>query len=466
MKKYCILFSFFFFLLQVSAQKNKADSLTVLLAKEKIDSNKVTLLWNLANACGTYNPDTALFLSQKALYLAQKIKFTEGESMSLGIIANTFIKIGNYPRALEFYIQKLKLEEKRENSRNQAIVTSNIGVVYGYQEEYRNALNCFFKADSIFNANNITDFQYYIALNIGDIYNSLNINDSAFLYYKRSHDLGERMKDGDFIGTSMVGLGHSYLKQGNDSLALQNYHGALPYLYAANDEERVCEAAIGLAKMYDKLNLADSAEYYARETLRLAENDGFLSWNLEASNFLNTHFKKAGQTDSALAYMEKAQALKDSINSKERIRASQELSSNEHFRQVQLAEARQRAKEEREKQLQFLFIGIFIPGLFLFTLFLSRIRVHVRLIKLMGVLSLLILFEYLTLLLHPYVLEFTHHTPVFEIMIFVSIAAVLIPTHHRIEHWLIEKLTQRRNKYTEGQFRIKTMKLKTKKPSN
>ena len=469
MKKYCILFSFFFFLLQASAQKNKADSLTILLAKEKIDSNKVTLLWNLANACSAYNPDTALALSYKALYLAQKIKFEEGESKSLGILASTFIKIGNYPRALEFYLEQLKKEEqlaeKRENPRNLAGVTINIGVVYGYQEEYRKALAYFFNADSIIVANHIEDLKYYTALNIGDTYNSLNINDSAFIYYKRSLDLAIKIQDGDFTGTSMVGMGHSYLKQGNDSLALQNYHGALSFLYTANDEERVCEATIGLAKLYDKLSQSDSAEYYARETLILSKKDGFLSWQLEAANFLTGHFKKILKNDSALAYMEISQSLKDSISSKERIRASQELSSNEHFRQIQLAEARQRAKEERSKQLQFLFIGIFIPGLFLFTLFLSRIRVHVRLIKLMGVLSLLILFEYLTLLLHPYVLEFTHHTPVFEIMIFVSIAAVLIPTHHRIEHWLIEQLTQRRNRYTEGQFKIKTMKLKTKKPS-
>lgn len=57
----------------------------------------------------------------------------------------------------------------------------------------------------------------------------------------------------------------------------------------------------------------------------------------------------------------------------------------------------------------------------------------------------MILFEYLTLLLHPYVAEITHHTPVYELIIFVCIAALLIPTHHRIEHWLIEKLTCRRH---------------------
>ena len=466
MKKSCFLLFFFFCLTQVSAQKNKADSLAALLARERIDSNIVTLLWNMADATNSYNPDTALFLSQKALYLAQKIKFLNGEARALGIMANTFLKIGNYPRALDFYLQKLKLEENRNNPVNLASVIMNIGIVYVYEEEYRKALHYYFEADSVITQNNLEDIKYNIAINLGDVYDRLNVNDTAFIYFKRSLDLAIKQQDGNFIGSSLVGLGHIYLKQGNDSLALETYHSPLNYLGAANNEELMCEAALGLAKLHQKMNNEDSAGYYSRFTLSLAKKDGFLSWQLEAATFLTHHFKILHKTDSALAYLEQSQSLKDSISSKERIRESQVLFSNEQLRQIELAANKQKAKEERIKQLQFLFIGIFIPGLFLLTLFLSRRKVHIRFIKLMGILSLLILFEYLTLLLHPYVLEFTHHKPVFEIMVFVTIAAILIPSHHRLEAWMIEILTNKKSRYTDGQFNIKTAKLKTKKPSN
>jgi len=33
----------------------------------------------------------------------------------------------------------------------------------------------------------------------------------------------------------------------------------------------------------------------------------------------------------------------------------------------------------------------------------------------------------------------------FEILIFVAIAAILIPLHHKLEHWLIAKLTHHRH---------------------
>ena len=144
------------------------------------------------------------------------------------------------------------------------------------------------------------------------------------------------------------------------------------------------------------------------------------------------------------------------------MRDIQFITINEQMRQVQIEEEKLAAKEERRQQLQLLFIAIFIPGFFLVTLLLSRIRIPIRLIKIMGILSLLIFFEFLTLLLHPTVKEFTHHTPIYEIMIFVAIAAILIPTHHRIEHWLMEKLLRNREQLAgdEKKIRIKQSKIK------
>jgi hypothetical protein len=71
-------------------------------------------------------------------------------------------------------------------------------------------------------------------------------------------------------------------------------------------------------------------------------------------------------------------------------------------------------------------------------------------IRALGVLSLLFLFEYLTLLLHPRVASFTHHTPIYEILIFVAVAAILIPIHHRLEHWLIHHLLHHRHRAHSG----------------
>jgi len=142
------------------------------------------------------------------------------------------------------------------------------------------------------------------------------------------------------------------------------------------------------------------------------------------------------------------------------LEASAKAYLNAVNRVLYMEENKKIAARERKQQLQYLFIGIFIPGFFLLTLLLSRIRIHSRVIRILGILSLLILFEYLTLLLHPKVAKLTNHTPVYEMLIFVSIASLLIPAHHRIEAWLIKKLTHRKN----GSIKLKKVNVKFKGP--
>lgn len=447
--RHLLLFISFFISLNLASQKFKADSLSSLLLTEKIDSNKVRLKWQLASAISIYNPDSALIVSQEALFLAKNISYIEGESRSISVLANSFTKIGNYSKALELQIERLKLEEKRDNPRNLATVLMNIGVIYVEQAEFGKALKYYNKADSVVQSNNIEELQYFIALNTGDIFNRLNNSDSAFTYFTKSLAYAVQLNDIDLIGASMTGLGHSYLKTGNYQASLQNYQKAIENLTAAKDYEILCEAMLGLANLYDRLYKTDSALYFGKQSMAIAKARGFQSKELESANFLTSYYSKLNTIDSAFVYLKYVKSLNDSINSRAKVRESQIISSNEQFRQRQIEETKRKEKEERSQQLQLLLIAIFIPGLFLLTLLLSRVNVHIKLIRVLGVISLLFFFEYFTLLMHPTVANLTNHTPVLEILIFVSVAAFLIPLHHRIEHWLINKLISHRTRKNE-----------------
>jgi len=238
----------------------------------------------------------------------------------------------------------------------------------------------------------------------------------------------------------MVGLANVFSLKQNFSEAKRYYLQSFPYLREVLNNDLVCEAAMGLAKIYDKLNQQDSAAYYGTMCFEVAKRDGFLSRELDAATFLSQHYKKQIIYDSAFNYMELSVLLKDSIMGQEKTKAAMIISTNEQLRQAELAEQKRKDKVARSQQLQLLLIAIFIPLFFLITLFISRIKIHVTFIRFMGIISLLLLFEYLTLLLHPLVANLTHHIPVLELLIFVAIGAGLIPLHHRLEHWLISKL--------------------------
>ena len=60
--------------------------------------------------------------------------------------------------------------------------------------------------------------------------------------------------------------------------------------------------------------------------------------------------------------------------------------------------------------------------------------------------SLLLIFEFINLLIHPFISEITHHSPIAMMIILVCIAAMIIPIHHYLEFRLIDKLLEKNKK--------------------
>ena len=427
------------------AQVSEIEKLSRLLLIEKTDSNKVTLLWNLAKEYQSFKPDTSLLLAQKALLLAQRIKFTEGESRSLGQLATSQYLLGDYPKALNFYLHKLKIDEKRNSPRNYASALNNIGITYILLEDYSSALEYLYRADStidVAGGETKKELKYNIEINIGEAYYRMKIPDSASVHFTSALSLAKLSGDTALIGAAILGEANVLALKNELPDALHYYRDAYNYLLGGSDADILCEVSLGMAKTYQKLSRNDSAIYFGNMSYSLAEKGKFLSRQLDAALFLSSAYNISNNNNSAFSYLQKAVQLKDSLKGQEKIKATMILSNNEKLRQEEITEQKIRDKEVRFRQLQLLIIAIFIPLLFLITLLISRIKIHMKLIKFMGIISLLFLFEFLTLLLNPVVGRLTHHIPIFELLVFVSIAALLVPIHHRLEHIVTKKLSK------------------------
>ena len=68
------------------------------------------------------------------------------------------------------------------------------------------------------------------------------------------------------------------------------------------------------------------------------------------------------------------------------------------------------------------------------------IIVNEKWIEFLGLLGLLIVFEFINLLIHPYLAAATHHSPVWMLLALVVIAALLVPLHHKLEHWVTHQM--------------------------
>jgi hypothetical protein len=230
-------------------------------------------------------------------------------------------------------------------------------------------------------------------------------------------------------------------------------------LKTSDAQDLLCESYIGFAKLSLAQGNKIQARRYADTCYGIAKTGGFTPRELEATSFLTELYKSENKTDSAFLYLNKMVALNETVNSSERVRQMQILSSSENIRQIEMAEAKAKEKKERKTQLGLLAIGMFIPVFFVFTLLLSKISMNLKVLKSLGVLSLLFLFEYLTLLFHPFVANLTNHNPFLEMVIFVIAALFLIPAHHRLEKWLIGWLQRNRQQEQGIKLQIKKIKI-------
>ena len=454
MAKPIIFLLLFFGSITAQSQTTKIDSLQKLLAQPQADSNRVTLLWKLAEQYQFFKPDTTIELAQKAQLLATHIKYTEGESRSYAIMATGQYLLGNYTASLNNYMQKLKIEEKRKSARNYASALNNIGLIYILLSDYEKALSYLYRADSTINAVGGVakkDLQFGIHTNLGETFYKMKNTDSAKYYFSAALKLAVKNGDGFHQGVASLGLGNVFAANGNDSIAMINYRRAFPFFSDGTNNDMLCETALGFANVFQKTAMLDSALRYARLAFEIARKDGFISRELDAANFISRFYKNNNKLDSAFVYMEQAVMLQDSLKGQSKTREAMIISTNEQIRQTEIAEQKLREKESRLQQLQILAICIFIPIFFILTVAVSKIKINKSVVRFMGVVSLLLFFEFLILLLHPLIGQLVHHNKILELLVLVMIGAGLVPLHHKLEHIIIEKLTKEKQEIREEQ---------------
>ncbi|MFL5809566.1 MAG: tetratricopeptide repeat protein, partial [Flavisolibacter sp.] len=361
----------------------------------------------------------------------------------LAMLGGAYNRLGNFSKALEYYLEQLKLLEKKADPYDITDAYLSIALAYNSEKDIEKALHYAYKADSTARANNLSNVTPYTTLDIGDIYsNSIHL-DSALSYTTRSYDESVRQKNYLITGTALNNMGNIYFKGNQFEKSVSSFRASIPYIQSMQDYNTLAECELGLARSFDKLDMPDSALEYARRSFMLASENGFLKHAVPASAFLSQLYKRNQHVDSAFAYQAKFINLKDSLANTEKIKQLQSLTISEQLRQQEIAQQKIRDKKDRRLKLELLLVGIFIPVFFLVSAVLSRKKVHRKIIEFSGILSLLLLFEYIVLLVNPLVANAADHSPVLEILMFVGFAAVLTPTHHKIEHWFMAKLIHR-----------------------
>ncbi len=455
---FCI--TFLLFALASYAQKQLPDSLLTSYTKERSDTGKLKAMWHIIDAYLDFRADSALLYANRSLSLATKIKSIKYQSLTYKQMGDAYKFLGDYPNALTYYFKRLEMDEQENDVYKKAVTYNSLGSVYNLENDFGLSLIYFQKADSIITTYKLDELKSLINVNLCDVYEKMNNYQAAFRYGKKA--LAEAQKAGDDlnVGISFNNIANVFAKTDQTDSALIYYQLGIPFSKKANGFQTLCEMYLGIAQLMEKENKYDSAFYNARLSASFAQQMNFNKLYMQSCSLLSRYFAGVKLFDSAYYYQYEAAQMKDSIFNDENAKRVQLLTINEAIRQEKIKVAIEKAKADRSHELQLLAIGLLIPVFFFISVLLSKRKIKPRVVELTGILSLLMSFEYITLLIHPAIQRFTNDTPVYEIIILIAVAAILTPAHHRIEEWLLHRLTV----HKRDQVRIITKKISQKKP--
>jgi len=426
-----------------NAQNVRIDSIRNLLSQKGADSAKVLLLDIMAISYPDAQTDSILSVEYQGLALARKIRFLGGEARILQNIAKVLHRIGNLPKALNAAFGALRIEETRQNFRGIAQCYTIIGSIYLAENDLHKVLYYSLAEKEIRAKIDGSSKSWVSQYNLSDIYLKLNQPDSALFYVQEAYQIATQKKDSR-IALILAQFGEIYEASGNNQFAL--YYYRLGFKAAvANQLPAVNSIAQSIAALFDKSGNADSAIFYAKISFDKSVSLGSIQSMLKAALLLSKMYEGKDIVQS-YHYYKMAVTAKDSIFSIEKIKELQKLTAEEELHRQEIAEENKKAIERQKHAVQIAVIAIFIPSFFLIVMLLGRLKANPRFIEFLGILSLLFVFEFITLIVHPLLEKWTDHRPVLMLLILVCIASFLVPMHNRIEHWMKQMLVRKHSK--------------------
>ena len=437
----------FLLCVQVAFSQNAdVDALFKKIATEKDENSRIDIIINFLANTSEVDPVLDMQNCQKILLQSQKNKDKITEAMALSNIAYDYRAFGNTAKSLEYNLKATALAAETGNEKLINNTALNLAHIYKDQADYSKAIAIYLSSaeSAIRQKDNL--IQAWAFASLGEVYEAMNKKDSALMYTQRAYELCTQYHYTDFISSVLRTLGSIQGKMGNKELAISYFNMSIKYAFSDNAIRWLNQAYFGLAQYYFDTNQNDSSLVYAKKAIDIVKNTAFSNKSIKPAKLLLDIYENTN-SDSAVKYFKIYKAANDSLFSAKTIQQTQAMAFENELRQQQLAQEKIKIEEKRKLNIQYALLGFgIITFIVLFLLFSRSIVANERLISFFGILGLLVVFEFINLLIHPWLASFTHESPVLMLLALVLIASLLIPMHHRLEKWIKEKMVEKNKK--------------------
>ncbi|HET9057875.1 MAG TPA: tetratricopeptide repeat protein [Chitinophagaceae bacterium] len=384
----------------------------------------------------------------------------------MGHLGITLHPEGDYNNALYFLNMGIEGVEKLKDTATIAHFRKEMGLVFRTIKNYDEALKYSYKAISIiekynstknYNSRIETSNYFYV---VSRIYLDLNKLDSAEFYLQKgltekAHRYNEdSLRKNGRLATIMDLNFRSYYLQAFINLKRKDTALARTYLQKIMDIppdslilyvlDRYCESCFEYAKLQN--NKLSSLSFLSL-AFNIAKKYDLKEYIAESSRYIYEYYLKNNNRDSSLHYLQIFTLYSDSVNNAKKNSEIQNTAFLIKWEQKEKEELQKKGEEIRNRNLQYSVIAIFLAILLtIFFLFSYTIIVSSTFIKIIGTITFLLLFEFINVVIHPYLSEWLHESPALMLLALVIIASLLAPFYNKMEHFVKEHLVEKNNK--------------------
>ena len=436
MRKKLLLLLFLSFLTVSIKAQTQVDALLQKLETTKSDDQRVDAIFNFISNTSESDPTQDFKNGQDLLRYARKCHDDIAESLALNQIGYNYKQFGNYTKGLEFSLKAVEMAEANGNKKLLGFTKVNLSLIYRDLGNAPKAIEMLKSAEKLGR-----ETQSYVVLetayqNLAEIYLAQNKINEALTLAQKDYEISIKNNYRDWIGYTLVDLGAIHGKLNNRALALNYFEMAIHEAKSTRLTKILHTAYLAKSDYFKENNQIDSSMVNAKKAIAAVRGTPFSNYAIKPAKMLLDAYR-GHNADSAFQYSEIYRIANDSLFSAKAIAQTQQLTFQSELQQ-------QQAEEERNNNIQYAFIATGIITFFIFFLLLSRtIIVNEKWISFLAILALLLVFEFVNLLIHPFLGNLTHHSPIWMLLCMVALASLLIPLHHKLEHFIKHKLTEK-----------------------
>ena len=441
---------------------NDALELALQLKFKKGMADAYIFIGNIHANKGDYEKALEFYL--KSLKIKEEIGDKKGMADSYGNIGTIQWNKGDYDKALEFYLKALKIFEEIGDKKGMAGSYIGIGNIHRSKGDYEKALEFFLKDIKITEELGDKKGMAGSYINIGIIHDNNGDYEKALEFYTKSLKITEELGDKNGMADAYNNIGNFHANKGDYEKALEFYLKSLKITEELGDKK-------GMTAYYGNIGLLNSDLKKFSEA-RIFLNKGLqLSIEIGTKDFTRNAYSGLSQLDSTLSnwkaayhYHQLYALYKDSLFNEEttkqiadmqtKYEADKKEKENSILRknkEIRILQEKQKAEQqrllqekiERRNRLQYsaIVLGLFVLflGIFLFANRFGKFTEHQHYRKFMKItevslfISFLILFEFITVLIDPFIEKFTGGEPMFKLILNAVLATIIFPIHHYLE---------------------------------